>query len=290
MARDFGTKPEMLWVETKDLHVNEMYQRSAHTKRGARVIETIVHEFHWPLFQPVTITKRAEGGYWLVDGQHRWIAASRLKIQKVPATLVDLKGDITQAQAFVDINTARVAMTPLSIFHARLIAGDEEACKLAVCCKKAGVEIPRTPKMRGIIKPNETMSVKFMTDAMNKFGTDALVWALKILRAAYPDESGVLSGVFIRVMAFFYDHYQDHRILEKELIYMMMDHDFHEFWRKAAREAQHVSGPVLPIHVARQIAKAYNKAVPENKRLPLPPPPAAPVRRYSKVNETKLRA
>lgn len=119
-------KPQLAWVPVGQLHINRGYQRDADTRAGGKVIAGICSNFKWALFQPVILTKRSEGGYWVIDGQHRFLAALQLKLPEIPAMVANLPTDAAQAQAFIAINTARVNMNSLAIHHARRLGGGSD--------------------------------------------------------------------------------------------------------------------------------------------------------------------
>ena len=265
---NLGEKPVLMWVPVDSLYVDHSYQRTISTKKGEKVISDIVLKFNWPLFQPITITEREEGGYWVIDGQHRFTAAQRLKIREIPAALVDLPTSHEKANAFVQINAARVSINALAVHHAKVVAGDPMAVRLQVCCDKAKVEIPRYPKMVNIIKPNESMAVKQMITVMGALGDDALIWSLRILRRAYPDVSGGLSSQFIRLLSNFYNTYQDVHISEDDLVSVLADCCYEDLIDEAREISGKNSQQTTVRDVIQVLINAYNDICEERKRLP----------------------
>lgn len=224
-----SNKPVMMWLSPDELHINEQYQRTISTKRGQTIIRGIAEEFDWALFLPLVVTTRAEGGYWVIDGQHRLAGAKAKPLDEVPVVLMDIKTASDQARAFVGINARRVNMHALAIHHAMVAAGDPLAVGVQNCCDKAGVVIPRYPKMLSVIKPNETMALATLKSTFNICGPDALIWSLRILRAAYADEPGQLSGGYIRGLATFFNAHQDHHVDEKTVIWIVSDYMYSDF-------------------------------------------------------------
>ncbi len=254
---DIGIKPTLDWIARDNLHVDLRYQRSISTKRGERVVKSIIEKFHWPLFQPLTITPRQEGGYWVIDGQHRLLAARRMGLPEIPVVIVEIGGTAKQAAAFVGINAARVNMTPLAIHHAMVVANDPLAVRLNECVRLAEVSIPKYPKALNVIKPHETMSLSSLKTAMKAYGDDALIWALRILRRAYPDEVGHIGGGYIRALSALYYAYADFHIHEKTMIDVVAEHMYTDFIKEG------FNSPLIA--AVSGIIEAYNEARPSLK-------------------------
>ncbi len=255
-----SAKPILMWIKPDDLHINEKYQRAVSTKRGMAVIKNIAEKFDWALFLPIAVTRREEGGYWVIDGQHRVLAARRIPLDEVPAVVLDIKGTRAQACAFVGINAQRVNMHALAIHHAMVSAGDELAVRLHKCCEIAGVSIPRYPKQVTIMKPHETLSVANLKSAMKIHGDDALIWALRILRAAYPNEAGYISGGYIRVLASFYSRHADHPIHEDTVIMLVGENMVTDFFDEEQSSVPRITAAV------QGLTERYNQERPQGKR------------------------
>jgi len=191
---DPGLKPMLTWLPIGQLHANEAYQRPTTTTRGQRVIRDIVENFQWKLFSIVTVTRREEGGYWLIDGQHRTIGAKLRGIDKVPAIVIPDLTPEEQARTFAGINGKRVSVNPYAIHHAMLAAGDETAQRIARVCERAGVKIPRYPKSatQGLL-PDETMALAAIKEGIKRHGEDLVAGVLTSIRKAYPTTPGKLN-------------------------------------------------------------------------------------------------
>lgn len=265
---DYGQKPELIWVPVSDLHIDHDYQRQVSTKAGCRVIRRLSKSFHWSRFQPITISRRdLGGGYWVIDGQHRMLAAREMGLDEIPACLVQLDNKPEQASAFVDINSDRVKINVLAIHHAQVVSGDKMACRIKFCCDKAGVSIPRYPKMTGLIKPHESMAIGTMKVIILKYGDDALIWALRLLRTAYSDDAGMLVKENISYLAMIYNKYQDYYIKEDALIKAIVDMDIEQNRFIARRNG--CTGNAVHTVIVHAIIRAYNKLMPVAKHLPL---------------------
>lgn len=190
---DRGEKPEMIWVCVDELHINDAYQREISTRRGEAIIRDIVANFRWALFQPLNISTRDEGGYWVIDGQHRLAGAREAGEKLVPAILQRGLTMAAQARTFAGINGKRVTMHALALHHAMVAAGDPVSVAIHDVCERAGVSIPRYPKQADRMLPNETMCVSTLKEKLKTYGADNLVAALQSIRRAAPDTPGMMT-------------------------------------------------------------------------------------------------
>lgn len=196
---DMGAKPALMWIPVKSLHINDVYQRSISTGRGQSVIREIVASFRWPLFGVLMVTQRKEGGYWVIDGQHRMNAAKHAGIDKVPCMLIVGLDTRDQAKIFTGINARRVNMSVQALHHAKVAAGEEDAVALQEACIEADVVILPYPKAAGQgLKPNETLMVTNLRCALKKLGREGFVEVLKGISRDYPNTVGKLCRDVLR--------------------------------------------------------------------------------------------
>jgi hypothetical protein len=111
-------------VDPSTLIVEVGYQRDLSGK-SLRLIKNIVANWDWAKFKP-PVCAYSPDGLFVIDGQHTAIAAaSHPGIKKIPVMVVHRPDIEDRAAAFVSQNMNRVAMSPLQIFHAQLVAGDK---------------------------------------------------------------------------------------------------------------------------------------------------------------------
>lgn len=191
---DPGPKPLLLWVTADQLHINPSYQRTISTSRGQTVIKGIVEHFSWKLFTPLTLTPREEGGYWVIDGQHRAAAARMRGIREIPAILLENMPLDEQARVFAGINGKRVTVNAYAMHHALLASGDPVAVTIRRVTDAAGVTIPSYPKsVNNGLHPNETLALGCIRSSIKKYGESAVIEVLKKIRQEYPTFPGMLT-------------------------------------------------------------------------------------------------
>ena len=112
-------------IRKRDLHVDPEYQRT--NVSNARVLE-IASSWSWLACGCLLVAQRADGSYWVYDGQHRKLAADkRSDIQELPCLVFNVEGKTEEAAGFVRSNTVRGAMSAFNKYRAQLVAGDETA-------------------------------------------------------------------------------------------------------------------------------------------------------------------
>ncbi len=72
-----GLMPSIEWVHLEDLSVDPSYQRSIDNEGSRRLIASIAANFDWRLCSPLIVSRRSDGKKVIIDGQHRWAAATR---------------------------------------------------------------------------------------------------------------------------------------------------------------------------------------------------------------------
>jgi hypothetical protein len=143
---DPGPRPDLYWLPVDKLDVDPAYQRTLDTKASQKLIQKIADTFRWISFQAILATPQGPKGdrRWLIiDGQHRVAAARLREIEHIPAVVVAEASQAEQAAAFVGANRDRVPVSAQALFHARLVAGDDECRDIAQICATAGIQLYR---------------------------------------------------------------------------------------------------------------------------------------------------
>lgn len=136
---DLGPRPELRWVAPTDLHVDETYQREL-GRRSYRLIRELCMNFSWRKLKPPIVCD-VDGVLHCVDGQHTAIAAATRGVPEIPVFVIVAGSEQERADAFVGHNSDRIVMTPLEVYRAKLVAGDEDAVDTDTVCRRAGVTL-----------------------------------------------------------------------------------------------------------------------------------------------------
>lgn len=181
-----GEKPVISWLDTDKLQIDTAYQRAIDSPASQRLIKGIACQWDWGLCSVLLISDRGDDGLFVVDGQHR-VAAARLRddIPHLPCLTTIMSSREAEAKLFVAVNTKRKTVSPLDRFHARCMAGDEEALDILDAVTSAGLEVGKSPWS---IKDGEVCSVAVMTRLYRQYGKGLLSAALVNMAEAWPGE------------------------------------------------------------------------------------------------------
>lgn len=190
-----GELPTLEFVSVDLIDVDGNYQRDI----KPALVERILRKFSWAKFGAVVLSRKPDGRFAIVEGQHRWKAATlHPKVDAVPAVIVNHDSAAGEAESFLAINRDRMAVTSVEQYWAGLTAGDERAIAISAVLQKAGCDV--VPEM-GHYRPNLTNSIGAIDRCLKRYGEGATRRALLIVRAAWPDEAKALRGTLITALA-----------------------------------------------------------------------------------------
>lgn len=193
---NIGDKPTLEWVSIVQIDVDDArHQRPI----KARLVEKILAKFSWAKFGAVVLSRQPDGRFTVVEGQHRWKAASlHPAVDAVPAVIVQHDDTAAEAGSFLAINRDRMAVTSVEQYWAGLTAGDEWAVAISKVLQSAGCDVVPEP---GHYRPNLTNSISAIDRCLKRYGQGATRRALLVIRAAWPDDAKSLRGTLITALA-----------------------------------------------------------------------------------------
>lgn len=207
-AESTGALPELAWLPIDRCYVDAGYQRSLENVRGQKLVAKIAAEFSWAKFGALLAARGepdAAGRRWLIiDGQHRHSGALRRgDIKHVPAVVHGDLSQTEQAAAFVGANRDRLAVPAQALFHARLLAGDADACAVQRLCAAAGIAIERHNRAVKQVPAGRTASVPALLTALRVYGEAHAGAAILAVGASFGRFHGGLRGIFFLAAARF---------------------------------------------------------------------------------------
>ena len=115
-----GDKGRHARIAVADLKVDHSYQRPE-VSDGNTI--AIARAFSWVAFGVIVVMQRANGDYYIVDGQQRWLAALRREdIRDVPCIVFQSEGRDHEAKAFLSLNVRRINVRAVVKFLASVKA------------------------------------------------------------------------------------------------------------------------------------------------------------------------
>lgn len=181
-----GEPPAIEWQPLTALQIDPSYQRSLETPISEQLIRNMATSWDWRLCAPLTVSRRADGGLYVIDGQHRLAAAQmRSDVPELPCVISSFDSIADEARLFVDANTLVRKATPLDKFHARVVAGDEDAVEINRIVEAAGLKIGRSQYK---IREEEVCCVAVLSRLFKQYGMKILSAALVNMAEAWPGQ------------------------------------------------------------------------------------------------------
>ena len=119
------------------LQVHPAYQRVATIDK----INAIASKWSWVACGALIVGKR-DKNFWVIDGQHRLLAAlKRSDIKTLPCLIFQTDNLSQEAQGFLDANTARRPVATYDKYRAALAASDPLALVVDAMLQKLGITV-----------------------------------------------------------------------------------------------------------------------------------------------------
>lgn len=138
---------EMKWINKEMLEVDKKYQRA----HSLGKVQGMASEWSWVACGTITVGKRDGDGYYIIDGQHRTLAALRRSdITELPCIVFGVSAVTEEAIGFVRSNTHRKAMSVIDKHRANLVAKDKDAIDIQEIFDAVGTHITKSDSKGGI--------------------------------------------------------------------------------------------------------------------------------------------
>lgn len=231
--------------------VDHRYQRDLDAKRVAKMAENFLPE----LVGVPAVSKRPDGSYVRIDGQHRLAAAVAAGRGETPV-LVEVHENLTlqqEAELFLRLNGGRKAVGAIDKYKARLEAREPFALEIQGILKKNGCRIANTGG-RGVIK-----AVAAIEWAYHRGNLDSVIY---VLRAWRDGEQDAFEGGFIRAVSAFLTAYPNADV--DHLIRKLSATTTKTLLKKMNRESRELPATEGGVYVLVEI---YNFGVAQRRRL-----------------------
>jgi hypothetical protein len=138
-----GDQPGEFRQIAKDLlRVDPSYQRTDGVSETK--VLAIARRWYWIGAHTLIVAERPDGSLWIVDGQHRWLAAlKRADISELPCMVFRVAAEGEEAAGFLRSNTFRHAMSVFHKFRAQVAAHDAAAVAVSQMIAESGYEYTR---------------------------------------------------------------------------------------------------------------------------------------------------
>lgn len=180
-----GNMPVLQYVQPSQLLIDESYQRSLQLGQSQSLIRKIAQHWNWDLCQPLVVSRREDGGLFVIDGQHR-LAAARLRedITQLPAVVLTYGSAADEAANFVHLNQQRRPLGKVELFRAAVASGETEAVAISDLITEAGLAL--APHSNSTAwKPGQIANLSGIEETYRRFGPDITGTALSVMRTAF---------------------------------------------------------------------------------------------------------
>ncbi|WP_407146663.1 DUF6551 family protein [Bradyrhizobium sp. ORS 86] len=200
-----GSQPSIEWIHLERLSVDRTYQRSTENEPSRRLIASIAAKFDWRLCAPLVVSRRSDDSLTIIDGQHRWMAASqRDDIPQLPCCIFRYQDLQEEARMFIVANRARRPMNRLDDYFAAVAAADEDALELQQVVTDAGLRIARNTSSTAW-QPGEIAFTAAIANSIRRFGPAITSAALTNMAEAFPNQKlshgGAIFGGLVKIMS-----------------------------------------------------------------------------------------
>lgn len=181
-----GRMPVMSFMLPSELRVDPTYQRSLENGNSQALIRRMAQHWNWDLCQPLVVARRAGGGLFVIDGQHR-LEAARLRgdIGQLPCVVVEYANAKDEAASFVHLNQQRRPLTKIDLFKAAVASDDPEATAIVAAIESAGLSIAPHSNFTAW-KAGMVANIGGIENAWRQLGPKITAAALRAMGQAYP--------------------------------------------------------------------------------------------------------
>lgn len=265
MPEGFHEKSKIKQVTLTDLKVDRSYQRDP----SQRLVDKIAEDWDEVASELILVSDRGErdgneGGFFVVNGQHRTIAARKRGDKKIWARILDLTDvkDPAKIEASLRLKTnVRLGDRPVERFKAQIRAGNEESLAIMKLLDRYDTQINEVPSMDGGINSVTGVETLFRLD-----NGGLLSEILETVKAAYKNIGGRTAQVtLLKAIGWFILKHSDETDRSR-LVAKLADAGTAALDRRA-RAHMAVMGGNLWQNTYRAIVDFYNEKLQERNKL-----------------------
>ena len=139
---------EFLMIPKQELEVDATYQRN---RINQRRVDALTRTWDWIACGCLVVALRDDNKWFVVDGQHRKLAADqRGDINELPCLVFETTNRREEAVSFLAINQGRVGVGSLDRYRAQLLSGDKNAYAVESMLKSTGHRAGETASARTV--------------------------------------------------------------------------------------------------------------------------------------------
>ncbi len=179
------------------LAIDERYQRKV--REGW--VREIAANFDPHKFEPLMVVRRADGTYWIVDGQHRWLALARMGYSDQLVTCLVMDSDSVQSEAadFIMRNGRRKAVRAIDLFRAAVAAGQEDECVVTKVLNDLGLTASDSQRDRNVAAVSTVLKI-YRTDKRSTPDQHRLRDIMRTARDAWNSAAAGFDSIMLQAL------------------------------------------------------------------------------------------
>lgn len=197
-------QPRVMSILVDDLNIDEAYQRTI----DWAFVNRIANDFDPAGLGLVSVARRADGSYWVIDGQHRVEALRILAIPRVACLVEDISSLSDEAQVFILRNTQKKVLA-FDKFKARLTAQAPDAVAIDTVCRSYGFPLVKSGGTAFSCVATVERIWRGIRSTTADRGPETLKATLSLMRSAWGSATPRPSGDITLALATFLDRYGD---------------------------------------------------------------------------------
>lgn len=268
-GRAASTTVEELPLEA--LAVPSAYQR----EERPHLVRKIIREFDPDLLGLLVVVRDAEGGLWILDGQHRWLALVELGYERARCEVLHDVPLERQAQIFSGRNSGRITPHPRDAFRADYAARRADVVAIMAILQRHGY-LPPWGSSRA--SADRFVCVSTLREVQSWGLLDATV---SVIRAGWPDDELATQTPIVSGLAACVRLYPT--LSPRELAKRLARHSAAEVLRLARASHANSRERRLWVHVAQVVVDLYNRGRQAAYRLPAPDIPYDATRQWKQA-------
>jgi hypothetical protein len=260
-AELLGALPQELdWLPVADLRVDHSYQRPLDMKR----VRKMAAEFDLDAYGSLIVSRRADGGLWTIDGQHRVALMHEIGWGDQTAPCLVHTGLTIQQEAKI-FAMANDGSRPnaLAKFRAKLVEGDPTIADINRTVRACGLQV--TPG----IGAGHVQAAAALQTVYSKAGGLVLTHVLRHILAAWGNASTNFQSDILLALALFEVRYKATGFDVKRLRECMSTTTPNQLMATARSRKESGAGSIWT-EIPSQLVERYNKRLPKGgpRRLP----------------------
>lgn len=243
-------------IRAKDLVLGASYQRQVDSEHAKHIAET----FDVRKALVIIVSKRENGELFVVDGQHRVIAALQHDANiLLPCIVYEGLSEAEEAALFAELTRERRAMSAHDVFWADLIAGSTDAVGVHRIVNSTGYHLHRTEGMSTALYCYSALRSAYNSDDGDSLQS-ILTTTMRAWGPGEPPTAQIVKAIHAFVIQYKGEYDPD------RLVHVLSRHTKRQFDAKLKEAHQYFGEYSGSTHGGRAIREFYNRGL-RSKRL-----------------------